>query len=985
MALAKQIVPIVFSQGIDTKTDESKLPIGRLEAAENIIFETTTALRKRNGYTQISDYLFSGSKISSLSRLASFGDELLAFDDETLYSYSESLDKWDTRGSAYHVFANAESVVRNSKEQSQLDSTSADNLNIYIWKDSSGIRYSVLDRTNENYLISDELISASGEKPRIGKIGSLVFLFYIDGTDINYRVLNTANPTSIGAETLLVNDLDGTNKIFDIISVPGKIAFAYNCNDATDKLKARSIDEDEALSSELIFAGEQVTTALNLNFDSNFRLLLTYYDGSDVKFASIALNFAATIIPATTIETIADVVNCTSMEISDQNYKVLYEISDSNPANHYVKRASIDSTPTVTNIGDFIRSVGLASKAFEHNDKNYILFLHSSTLQSTYFLADEDAILMSKALVGSGGEHVSHGMLPNVELSEDSIYLISTQVKGRIVTDNGVFDSLLGVNSSEFEFKRTNHFQNSRLGDNLHITGGIMKMYDGKQIVEHGFNVFPEGLAAGATATVGGTLSDGTYLYVGVYAWTDNKGFLHRSAPSAGLSVTLTGGTPTQTQEIEFPTLRLTDKEDVVLELYRTEANGAILYKITDVSAPELNDPTVDSITITDDTISDADLISREILYTTGGVLDNIAAPSSSLIVPLKNRIVIAGLEDENKIQYSKIRFANSPVEFNDALTIEIEDRGGPITALGVLGEKLLIFKRDAIYFILGDGPNNLGQQDTFIEPELLAQDVGCINPDSVVLTPAGLFFQSQKGIYVVNNSLSVQYVGSFVEDFNDLTITSAQVVDDLNQVRFTTLEGSCLVYNYNLGLWSTFTNHQGLSAVINRGTYYYLRLNSRVYKEDFDTFSDNGVVIKLKFETAFMSFAGLQGFQRAYKMLLYGKYKSPHKVRVKVAYNYNDPYIQEKIIDVSNFTDDSKYGDDSPYGEPDTKAYGGNGNPYQFRLDFKRQKCQSIKLSVEDIQSEVGEGLLISGITMQVGGKAGTFRLPSSQRYGTE
>ena len=985
MALVKQIVPISFSQGIDTKTDATKLPIGKMEAAENVIYETTDALRKRNGYTEISRYLFNGDRISNLARLATFDDELIAFDESKLYTYSNSLEKWGEKGSAYHVFATSEDVIRNAKEQSGLDSVSSDNLNFYTWADSSGVKYSVLDRANENFIVADNEISSTGIKPRIAKIGSSIFLFYIDGTDLNYRRINAITPETLGSEITVAADVDGTNKFLDIIGIGDRIAYAYNSNDATDKLKARSIDENEVLSSELIFAGEQVTTCLNLSVDSNFRLMLSFYDGTDIKFATIALNFSTTLIPVTTIETIAGVTNCASMEISDENYRVLYEVSAASSADYYTKKADIDSSATITGLGDFLRSVGLASKRFNRDGTDYILMLHQSTLQSTYFLVDEDAVLISKALPNVGGDHITTGAVPNVSQIDDNFYLIPTQIKGRTVTDNGTFDSVLGVNSSEFEFNTTRHFLNTQLGGNLHIAGGILQQYDGKQIVEHGFNVFPEDATAGATSTVGGVLSDGTYLYTAVFAWTDNKGQLHRSAPSAGTSVVLSGVTSTQTQIINIPTLRLTDKTDVVLELYRTEANGTISYKLTDVDSPIFNDKTVDSIAFTDDTITDADLISREILYTTGGVLENIAPPSSTLLATYKSRVFLAGLEDGNQIHYSKIRLQDTPVEFNDVLTFEMEDRGGPITALGVLNEKLIIFKEDALYYITGDGPNNLGQQNTFIEPELVSQDVGCINPDSVVLSPAGLFFQSKKGIYQVTDSLQTRYVGSFVEEFNDLTITSAQVIDDLNQIRFTTSDGACLVYNYFVGFWATFTNHEALSAVTVKSVYHYLREDSRVYAEDFNTFSDNGVPIKMRIETSWMSFAGLQGFQRVYKMLMYGSYKSPHKIKVKVGYDYDSPYIQEKTLDTSDFTDDTKYGVYSPYGDPSTLPYGGNGNHYQFRLDFKRQKCQAIKIRIEDVQNDPGEGLILSGITLEVGGKAGTFKLPTSNRYGTE
>jgi hypothetical protein len=75
---------------------------------------------------------------------------------------------------------------------------------------------------------------------------------------------------------------------------------------------------------------------------------------------------------------------------------------------------------------------------------------------------------------------------------------------------------------------------------------------------------------------------------------------------------------------------------------------------------------------------------------------------------------------------------------------------GGDITALKAMDDKLIIFKENAIFYLSGDGPNNLGQQDTFIEPQLISSDIGCSVKNSVVLTPAGIFFKSHKGIHLL-------------------------------------------------------------------------------------------------------------------------------------------------------------------------------------------------------------------------------------------
>ena len=57
----------------------------------------------------------------------------------------------------------------------------------------------------------------------------------------------------------------------------------------------------------------------------------------------------------------------------------------------------------------------------------------------------------------------------------------------------------------------------------------------------------------------------------------------------------------------------------------------------------------------------------------------------------------------------------------------------------------------------------------------------------------------------------------------------------------------------------------------------------------------------------------------------------------------------------------------------------------YQVRLDMKTQKCESIKVIIEDSQSsEYSEGLQLSNILFVVGSKRGEYKLPTSNTYGT-
>lgn len=978
MALQKNKIAIPLNSGIETSVDEKQQPLGQFRRVENVVYDITGKVSKRNGYNALGTKNLSNQSITNMEVLTRFKSELNLIADNKFYGRVETLDRWDEKGEVFSAIPSSSNILRSNISQKNIDSVHVQGLDAFVFEDDNGVSLSVVDNANGNFILSNVNLSSTATLPKIVQRQGTVYCFYVDGTDIKFKKFSIFDFNNISAEQIVTSVLNSTNKIYDAETIDDQIIIAFNNSTGGGTLGFVKIDADDNIGSVIEVTGESPTNAISLHGDSASRIICSYASSTAISTIIFNITLGVKIVSETVIETISNVSNTTIIESTAGNYDVFYEISDTSPSNHYIKKSTIDLSATVGTASVLSRSVGLASKAFRQNNKTYITALHESTLQSTHFIIQEDGEIITKISPNEAGTLISTGSVPHITRINDSKLLLGSQKKGRLVEDNGTFFSLLGVNRTIVNFNPASKFENSTLADNLHIAGGILKMYDGQQVVEHGFHLFPENLTAGSTATTGGSISDGTYEYAAVYAWNDAQGNTHRSAVSIALPVTLSGATATQTQAIEVPTLRLSSKTNVIIELYRTEASGTIFYKVSSVSNPPKNDPTVNSITITD-TESDADLINNEVLYTTGNVLENIPAPAADLTESFQNRVFLINSE-QDRLFYSKITNEGFPVEFNDTLQMPIPEVGGNNTALRTMDDKLVIFKRDAIYFLSGDGPNNLGEQDTFIEPELISSEIGCVNERSVILTPSGLFFKSQKGIYLLSRSLSLTYIGAPVEDYNDLTISSAVIVADKNQIRFTTQDGDCLVYNYYQKKWSTFTNHKGLSAVDIDDDYFYLRTDNLVYKESTE-YSDNGTPIKTKIETGWLNFAGVQAFQRVYRMLLLGEFKSDHKLRIKVAYDFIDAYIQELTVNSSDVVNSSTYGSASPYG---SEATYGASNQYQIRVDFKRQKCETVRVCIEDILETPGQSLDISSLLFVVGAKVGEYKNSETKQFGT-
>lgn len=984
--LSKQNIAINFSDGMDTKTDSKQLPLGRFYQIKNALYTSPLQLKKRNGYDQLNLQTVSNEFISNPISLSSFDNALLTLNKFNLYSFSDKTQKWVKKGHVSNLSAFSSSVIRNNYNQSKVTVASNFGISAYAWEDSSGgCRLSIIDNESKTSFLHNVQLTATGSSPKLVINSNAFYFFFLDGADIKYRKLNSASPTTLEPEVIAKSNLSLVNPVYDLATVNNNIYCAYKSTIVGSELQIFFIDQTDVIVTTAGVVGANPTTTISLFTDEAARVCCSYYNGTSVFLVIYNFSLTGQLKPITTIETVANVNNIAVNSPSLNNYTLLYTITAAQSYNYLIRKNTVTYSGAPATASVFLRSVGQASKMVKINEQLYTLCIHESALQASYFLANLDGEIEAKFSPSTGGTVLANNTLPEIPLLSNTSCLIASQLKSELINENATFFSVNGINSTIVNFVPDLNYQDDILGKNLYITGGILRNYDGVTVTEDGFFLFPENVTAGSTATTGGFISNGTRQYVVVYAWYDNKGQLHRSTTSIPLSVTLSGGTTTQTQQLVIPTLRLSYKTDVIVEVYRTENNGTIFYKLTSTTSPTFNNALVDTITYLD-TAADSSIISNEILYTTGGILDNDQAPNASIITNWKNRLWLAGLENSQELAYSKEITPGYPAEFSDFLRVQIDDAIGKITALAVMDDKLIIFKEASIFVLAGNGPNNAGQQNDYGVPDRISSDVGCIDSNSVVLTPVGLMFKSSKGIYLLDRGLSASYVGFPVEAYNSLTINSSVLVPNANQIRFLTSGDIALVYDYFMEKWVVFDNHGGTDAQIVNNTYIYLRNDDTIFKETPGKYLDNGQYIKLEIDTGWLSFAGVQGFQRVYKLLALGDYKSPHKLRMQCAYNFVEAYLHEKVIDSSEVVNQKTYGDSTNYGSD--PFYGGPSplNTYQIRLDMKQQKTQSIRLLITELQNDIyGEGLSISNLSFEVGGKIGQFNVNQSQTFGAK
>lgn len=490
------------------------------------------------------------------------------------------------------------------------------------------------------------------------------------------------------------------------------------------------------------------------------------------------------------------------------------------------------------------------------------------------------------------------------------------------------------------------------------------------------------------TITVIANVSDQTYFYQVTYEWADNQGNLFRSAPSIPVSIVKAAGNAIT---VHVPTLRLTSKiaNPVKISIYRWSTAQQNYYQVTSIFQPVLNDTTIDSIDFVD-SLADIQILGNNLIYTTGAVIENTAPPASDLLTLFNNRLWVVDSEDRNLLWYSKQVIEATPVEMSNLLTLYVapstasQGSTGPITAIAPMDDKLIVFKNNALGYINGVGPDNTGANNQYSDFILINSVVGCSNQQSIVFTPQGLMFQSNKGIWLLGRDLSTQYIGAAVEQYNSASVLSALNIPETNQVRFTLDNGITLMYDYYFAQWGTFSSIPAISSTIYNGLHTYINAFGQALQETQGKYVDNGKPTLMNFTTGWINLAGVQGLERFYSLFLLGVYYSPFTLAVQMAYDYNSSIQQSVIVRPENQT--PNWGGDAVWGS--NQAWGGIGKRFEARVFPDQQQLESFQITVSESYDSTygqpaGQGLTLSGMNIIYGAKRQRRNSSSGRNFG--
>ena len=502
-----------------------------------------------------------------------------------------------------------------------------------------------------------------------------------------------------------------------------------------------------------------------------------------------------------------------------------------------------------------------------------------------------------------------------------------------------------------------------RINSHTLIGAGTWLTYDGARCKPSYFANTMTNMT-GVTVASGGALS-GQHQICATIEWADARGNRHTSAPTVPVILYAgTGGGASTLYRFDEELLYALNpgwtqrqaSDEPKIGWYVTESNSSVFYGSTlGASFFQYYDYTTwDNLSLPA-TINPG-TTSGNILYTTGGVLENDSLPSPRFLTEYKGRGIALTAGWDNRVFVSKPAEPGIAVEWSLALYFDVPARGGLTLGLQQMDSALYLFKSNQILTTYGDPPGATGEGGSFSIPQVVFDGVGVKDPESIILTPKGIMFKSDKGFYMILRNQELAYIGE--GPFNQTAQVYSAACDlQRQEVLFTLADGVVLVYNYYQNAWSYYdvpwTPVPG--GGMYRGNRHLLGATTAAYylpiSDDVPTYFDaGGADIETVVETGWVRMNGIAGYQRVKRAYCVGDWSDSSAnaatLVVDVATDYGSSTGQTVTIPNSAMPIDS-----------------------EFEIHLSKQKCESMKFKFTQDEGKFE----ISGMTLDLGVKSGT------------
>jgi len=933
------LLPVLFSRGQSEGMDPRVAPPDVHAVAQNVRWRKDGRPAKRYGLTQITATgLDSGGSTyaqHNVNFVSSWrGAPLLGLGAgvRRLLGPTWSDTAEANRSHLPHFAPGRHDPIARSDQATLANSTVAyaNGYLLYAWDDGAAVYCQVVDSSG-SVLFAAQLVTTTGIYPRAVAVGTMIYLLYFDtggALHITCQAFDTTSLSFVSSST--VGTLGGANMRFDATSRGSDWLLVYQAGATAITAKLMSGASTPGLIQVQAIAtgaapGNCLMTIVGTSTSVVFVAWLEPAPGN-IKFCPFNNAFTASIAAVATVETDLNNTDQPGIVLDNANNGGLFWGGYNN--NLYLRYADISSVGAAGSVST-VWHLRPCSRPFYGNAGNTTAldgrFIWCQTHdtghagwndQRTHYLmwfttinSVPKAQLWTPGLVASSNSvaHMSDIANDGSASANTKFWTTFNQVTREGFGSPTIGADAIGVDSvsftSIFARQREAARDTESAGRAAQISGGVLYEFNGS-LEESGFMHAP--VIQSATATAGGALTAGTYLYRAVYEWQDPQGRRHRSAPSDPVSLTVAAGNLTGTLAIASLT-GFARRGYPTVHVYRTLVGGTSYHRVTpNTGAPAAYNLGVATITYAD-TMSDANAATSEFLYTDGGVVPNIYPPPCTFLAECNGRIWLGGQLDRNVLTASKVLVDGEPTQFSDEAEFSVflpEE----CTGIASIDGTVVAFAREGIYLISGDGPNDEGV-GSFSPPVKLPADVGCIDWRSVVSTSLGIFFQSKRGIYLLPRGFNtpafvgidvIDTMASFPICMSATLVSEPASSGKLGEitVRFmmANAENStfavCLVYDLRVGGWSVDISPNNSPQLGPAGTWNDAFVQTKslsghfdsIWQESSSTFDDAGSFVTTELGTGDIRPFGVAGYGGFERVVVLGEYRGAAFVNVTVS-----------------------------------------------------------------------------------------------------
>ena len=532
-----------------------------------------------------------------------------------------------------------------------------------------------------------------------------------------------------------------------------------------------------------------------------------------------------------------------------------------------------------------------------------------------------------------------YSILP--QLWEGRIESITTATSGFDTYNTQTNVGIIVINENKSTFSKYFKYGTAEV-----VAGGSCYGLDSQGIGPQSAWPIPTIDVATLATQAGGSLdASSRYSYRLVKQWADTNGNIIEAVSPPFVKSTTTDLTIKFTvrgNSSEFSVPQNTAAGLVKYRLYRTEGNASIHYfHSSRVMVPSTSWSVVD-------TIADASLDFSDALTYDGGELEDTELAHVNHMTTFQDRLVALTADYPSKVFYSKPPEDYRQARFANGLEIAFPHAKGGLVGIAGMDYTLYGFARNEIYAVSGQPAGATGENGSLGVPEVRFTGIGCTNAKSILVTPKGTVFQSDKGVYIILRNQELTFIGDGPFSSRTTEIVGAFTDVARSEFKYVLSTGVWWIYNWEDKLWTSFTSPVTPLAVSVEGSLPTLLSSTGVYKED----SGSSEVIPLTMSSAWIATAGIEGFQRVRNIMLLLDYVAAHTLTINIYTDYNDTTAVQTYT-INTATDIA------------------TTDPYQIRLNLQNQKCESLRIKITSATA----GWKISGLSMEVGVKPGHYK----------